>query len=591
MKTIKHILQYGIAGIIIICLFSCELDEYNPSGVTADAVWSTPQGFQTLVNAAYINQRTFYGKEDGIIMGEAGTDIWFRASKSDSYRQLFKYLDFTPDNNSSTKNYWRDLWPGVNMCNAGIERIDDAGFTSEKVKNEKLGELRFLRAFYYWHIVETWGGVMLRTTETKTPELEAKRSPVKDFYNLMIDDLEFAVQWLPVTPENPAEYSRATKKSAMGMLARVLLTRAYYSLDEDNKSEADSYFTRARDIAHATIDSAALWGVYLYPEYADLWDNSPTGNNKNNKEALYIISNSLNPSLNYDINGNRLHLWFMARYSDKPGLKQDIAYGNDEQRRFMPTQFLLDLFDETKDARYSASFQDTWLCNVEAGFTWNEADAAKYGKDASLVGTNIQFGDTALYVTKHAVPDKNIRKYLVIDRDSLFRADTIYTIADIYNPLIKYKDWNLTASNAQPGYNDILVIRLAEMYMIAAEAEFQLGDLTAAANDINVIRTRAAIPGKENDMQISTSDITLDFILDERAREFAGEHIRWFDLKRTRTLVQRIEKYNKDIRIPARLLRKDNGVFENVLLRPVPQTEIDALLNGEEFGQNPGYIE
>jgi hypothetical protein len=591
MKTIKNIIQYSFAGIIFISLFSCELDEYNPSGVTADAVWSTPQGFQTLVNAAYINQRTFYGKEDGVIMGEAGTDIWFRASKSDSYRQLFKYLDFTPDNNSSTKNYWRDLWPGVNMCNAGIGRINDAGFTSEKVKNAKLGELRFLRAFYYWHIVETWGGVMLRTSETTTPELEAKRSPVEDFYNLMIDDLEFAVQWLPVTPENPAEYSRATKKSAMGMLARVLLTRAYYSLDEGNKAEADSYFARARDIAHATIDSAALWGVSLYPDYADLWDNSPGGNNKNNKEALYIISNSLNPSLNYDINGNRLHLWFMAKYSDKPGMKQDIAYGNDEQRRFMPTQFLLDLFDETIDARYSASFQDTWLCNVEAGYTWKDADAVKYGKDASLVGTSIQLGDTALYVTKHVIPNKSTRKYLVIDRDSLFRADTIYTIADIYNPLIKFKDWNLTASNAQPGFNDILVIRLAEMFMIAAEAEFQLGDLSSAANDINVIRTRAAIPGKENDMLINASDITLDFILDERAREFAGEHLRWFDLKRTRTLVQRIEKYNKDIRIPARLLRKDNGVFENVLLRPVPQTEIDALLNGEEFGQNPGYIE
>ncbi len=590
MKTIQYI-RFGITGMIMFSLFSCELDEYNPSGVTADAIWSTPQGFQTLINAAYINQRTFYGKEDGIIMGEAGTDIWFRAGKSDSYRQLFKYLDFTPDNNSSTKNYWRDLWPGVNMCNAGIERIDHAGYTSDKVKNAKLGELRFLRAFYYWHIVETWGGVMLRTTETKTPELEAKRSPVKDFYNLMIDDLEFAVQWLPVTPENPAEYSRATKKSAMGMLARVLLTRAYYSLDEGNKAEADSYFTRARDIAHATIDSASMWGIYLYPDYAQLWDNSPTGNNKNNKEALYVISNSLNPSLNYDINGNRLHLWFMARYSDKPGLKQDIAYGNDEQRRFMPTQFLLDLFDETKDSRYKATFQETWLCNLPDGYTWKVADVTKFGKDASITGTTINYGDTALYVTKHVVHDKSTRKYLVIDRDSLFRADTIYTIADIFNPLIKYKDWNLTASNAQPGFNDILVIRLAEMYMIAAEAEFQLGDLAAAANDINVLRTRAALPGKENDMLISASDITLDFILDERAREFAGEHLRWFDLKRTRTLVQRIEKYNKDIRIPARLLRKDNGVFENVLLRPVPQTEIDALLNGEEFGQNPGYIE
>jgi hypothetical protein len=81
----------------------------------------------------------------------------------------------------------------------------------------------------------------------------------------------------------------------------------------------------------------------------------------------------------------------------------------------------------------------------------------------------------------------------------------------------------------------------------------------------------------------------MDFVLDERARELAGEHLRWFDLKRTRKLVERIEKYNKDIKIPANLLSKDNGYFENVLLRPIPQVELDALENAEEFGQNPGY--
>ena len=90
-------------------------------------------------------------------------------------------------------------------------------------------------------------------------------------------------------------------------------------------------------------------------------------------------------------------------------------------------------------------------------------------------------------------------------------------------------------------------------------------------------------------MRITADDVDLDFILDERARELAGEHLRRFDLKRTRKLVERIEKYNKDIKIPDILMRKDNGYFENVLLRPIPQVELDALENAEEFGQNPGY--
>lgn len=589
MKNIKYILKYSSILFLLVVMFTCnKLDEYNPSGATNDAIWSTPDGFQTLVNAAYINQRTFYGKEDGVLMAEAGTDIWFRASKSTSYRQLFRYADFSSSSAGTSTNYWRDIWPAINYCNAGIGRIGNVSFSSEVVKKQKEGELRFLRAFYYWHIVETYGGVSLRTTETTTPVLTAERSSVKDFYNLIITDLDSAVTWLPKTPVNPKEYSRATKKSAMGLLARALLSRAYYSIDEGNSSEAATYFTLAKQIAHTTIDSAVNWGISLYPNYSDLWNNAVGGNNKNSKEALYIISNSTNYALNYDANGNRLHLWFLAKYSDKPGMQQDLANGNDGYRYFMPTEFLLDLFDESKDSRYSATFQDIWKANKTAAYTWTASDATKYGKVAALVGQKINPGDTAFYITKNKVPDKSGRKYVVIDRDSLFRADTIYSITDAYPALKKFMDPNRTAANAQPGYNDILVIRLAEMYMIAAEAEFQLGDNTSAANDINVIRRRAS-KTHTGDMDVVPGDVTLDFILDERAREFAGEHMRWFDLKRTRTLAQRVQKYNKNVQIPDNLLQKGNGVFENMLLRPVPQTELDALLNGAEFGQNPGY--
>lgn len=600
MKNTITILQTGILIVLFASLFSCELEEYNPSGSTADAIWSTPEGFQTLINAAYGNQRTFYGKEDGIILGEAGTDLWFKAKKGWSYRELFRYEDFMGSTAGSNRNYWRDLWPAVNYCNSGINRIDNANYPSESEKNAKLGELRFLRAFYYWHIVETWGGVSLRTTETTTADLNAYRSPVEDFYELMIDDLNFAVEYLPV--DQGEEYSRASRKSAMGFLARVYLTRAYYSLDKNNKTEADSYFTLAKQLAHATIDSAALWGVSLFPDYADLWQNDI--NNKRCAEALYVVSNSIDPSLNYDGNGNRLHEWFLASYSNKPGLGLSIEYGYDKYGYFMPTQFLVDLFDEDVDARYYASFQEVWYCNDEEAIPkWlptelisQFADHASNGSWAvddngdtiRMADPKFAIGDTAMVITKHVFPDKHKKIYLVVDRDSLYYNDTIATIADVYPSMIKHLDPFRTVVDAQPGYLDIIVMRLAEMYMIAAEAEFQLGELSLAADDINVIRNRASIT-HSGDMNITAGEVTLDFILDERAREFAGEHLRWFDLKRTRTLVQRIEAYNKDIHMPDNLKAKGNGMFENALLRPIPQTELDALLNGDEFGQNPGY--
>ena len=81
-------------------------------------------------------------------------------------------------------------------------------------------------------------------------------------------------------------------------------------------------------------------------------------------------------------------------------------------------------------------------------------------------------------------------------------------------------------------------------------------------------------------MQIVPADITLDFILDERAREFAGEQIRWFDLKRTGKLVERVKKYNPD---GAAWIQDFHTV------RPIPQAQLDAVTNKDEFTQNPGY--
>ena len=174
MRT-KRYLKFSFLAASITLSISCnKLEEYNPSGATADAIWSTPEGFVTNVNAAYSEQRAWYGKEDGIFMSESGTDIWFNRDKNTYAGQLSQYAGLTPLQGNPVRAVWRDLWKAINICNAGINRINDAGFTNQTEKNRREGELRFLRAFYYWHIVETFGGVMLRIEETKTPLLKIK---------------------------------------------------------------------------------------------------------------------------------------------------------------------------------------------------------------------------------------------------------------------------------------------------------------------------------------------------------------------------------------------------------------------------------
>lgn len=558
---------------IMIFLVACNLDEYNPSGATAGAVWTTPKGFITLVNAAYAEQRAWYGKEDGLFMGEAGTDLWFNSNKDNYAVETMRYENFTPSTSNPNKAAWKLLYKAINLCNAGINRIGNAGFTDTVERNSREGELRFLRAFYYWHVVETYGGVMLSTKETVGLVLTATRSPVKDFYQLMTEDLEYAVKYLPVS--RGADYSRATKKSALGLLARVYLSGAYYYTG----AEAQSWFKKAQDAAQEVINRKAEFGVDLWANYADLWKPQ---NNKQNKEALYTVSNSINTALNYDGNANRMHLWFLTTYSSKPGMQLSMEYGRDNNRRFMPTRALLDFYDESKDARYNGSFQEVWICNK--AYTWTAADVANYKKDASLIGKQMIPGtDTMLYVTKKSIPDKALRPYIVIDRDSTYHANGSIYGANDFVQLKKFIDpITRAAANSYPGYLDIFVIRLAEMYLIGAEAAFQQGNNNAAAAYINVLRTRAAIKTPVDhtlEMQVDAANINLAFILDERARELAGEHLRWFDLKRTGKLVDRIHQYNPDV----------TQVQPIHVLRPVPQVELDALTNGIEFGQNEGY--
>jgi len=572
MKNIKYKFLPCLLGTMLLGMASCnDLEEYNPSGATADAAWSTPEGFVTLVNAAYSEQRSWYGKEDGIFMSESGTDLWYNRDKNTYASQLTQYAGLTSLQGNPNRAAWILLWKAINVCNAGINRINNAGFVTEAEKNRREGELRFLRAFYYWHIVETYGGVMLRTEETQEPVLTATRSSVDEFYNLIVSDLEFAAANLPQQSFWGNEYSRASKKAALGFLARAYLSRAYYATGADRTT----YFTKAREVANDVINRKAELGVDLWATYADMWNPA---NNKRNKEALYVVSNSSNPSLNYDSNGNRLYQVFQAPYNGKPGLELSLAYGYESSRRLMPTLALLDFFNEEIDARYATSFQEVWIANKN--YTWTAADANTYKKDASVVGKQIRAGiDTAMYITKKSLTGERRKPYLAVDRDSVYLPNRTIRNGTLYVNFQKFRDPDRTSATAQPGFKDVIVMRLAEMYLIAAEAEFQLGNNNEAARQINVLRTRAARPGRVADMQIAAGDITLDFILDERARELAGEHLRWFDLKRTDKLVERVKKYNPDI----------TAIQSFHILRPIREEELNALTNREEFGQNPGY--
>ena len=239
--------------------------------------------------------------------------------------------------------------------------------------------------------------------------------------------------------------------------------------------------------------------------------------------------------------------------------------------RYMPTLSLLNLFDDANDSRYAASFQTVWYANRAGTGAINGTTTTR----------TFSIGDTAIYCPKTVIPAGSLsNKYTTYDLSKVYGSNGIPIQTKFYASLKKFKDSTRASIPEAQSARDAFMIRLAEMYLIAAEAEFNNSKSDSAAYYLNEIRKRAAIPGREAAMQITPAQVSLDFILDERARELCGEQLRWFDLKRTNKLVSRIQAMNPDA---ARYVQPYH------MVRPIPQSQLDAVTNKSAFTQNPGY--
>lgn len=549
-----------MAGLAVFSSCNKKLNEYNPSGLTPEVAYSNAKGMETLVNAAYTYTRFWYGKEEGYSLSEMGTDIWTNGT-GDVFPQLSRYENLQGSNTSALRMMWDNFYAAIYLCNTGISKIAGIPDYTATQKATREGELRFLRAFYYWHIVETWGGVHFVTQPVDGNENTANRKPVDTFYKQIVEDLQFAVNNLPA---KTSDYGRATSWVARAFLARIYLTRGMN----------DEALALANDLIKNS-------GFELMPKYGDLWN---MGNLKNS-EVVWAVDYSTNLA-NNDISSsaypfghprgsNTGHLFFLMVYDQVNSsiLARDIPNGR-PFNRYMPTLSLLNLFNDEHDSRYQSSFQTVWFANKTvrgAGNKFNTSDTA-----------NFKPGDTLCYCAKETLQgsDMNAKHYTTYDVSRVYGSNGIPAQRQFYVSLKKFKDSTRASINEAQSARDVFVIRLAEMYLIAAEAAMKVNKLDSAAYFINQIRTRAAIPGHEAAMQISAGDVTLDFILDERARELCGEQLRWFDLKRTGKLLERVQNLNPDA---AQFIQPFHTV------RPIPQSQLDAVTNKGEFMQNEGY--
>lgn len=533
------------------------LEEDNRNGLTEDTFYKTTSGAEALVNSCYTPLRFWYGQEYAISMTEIGTDIFTRGNGC-GQPELSDYNSSLQGSGRALTKEWERLYSALNSCNSAIERLPESDLNSAD-KETHLGEVHFLRALYLWHIVETWGGVYLTEKECKSPSGMVYRSSVEDFYKTINSDLKLAMEKLPA---KATEYGRATKGAAEALAARVCL------YNNDN----------AGALEHAK-NVITNYGFELASDYNELCDINTCNDSKENifvcvydKNEIYGTSIEEGPDGKAIIwrtpGNNPVHLFWVMCYDqvlDKNGKKpvtRSIEYGRGFNR-YMPTVFYLDLFNEKIDSRYDDIFQKAWICN-------------------NTNSSYINKGDTAIVFTKYSMSEEEQAKhnYIVIDRDKVYNADGSVKNRTQNVTFKKFLDPTRESVNYTGSKRHGVILRLAEMYLIAAEAELNLNNKQEGAKYINVVRRRAAVKGHESEMEIAPDQLTLDFILDERARELGGEQQRWFDLKRTGKLIERVKKYNPDA--------KEN-IKDYHTLRPIPQTQLDAVINKQDFSQNAGY--
>lgn len=547
---------------------SCDkfLEEKLVSDVAGSTYYTTAAGLEDAVDATYSFLKWVYSNERAYTLTVFGTDTY--TNGADGNHKSFNYYDNgLNSSNDVMREMWQNLYRGINSANAVINRSQAITDITPASLNIRLAEVRFLRALYYFNLVRQWGDVHLTLEETIGAVVEANKTSQATIYEkAIIPDLEFAIANLPATQSN---YGRATKPAAEHLLGLALLTRGYQSFAKsDDFSRAEQYFGNV----------ITGYNFSLVSDMVRLWDQS----NTRNSEIIFAVQYSVDPILNGG-EGNRGHLYFLMEYDIQPGMIRDIANGR-PFKRFRPTDYLLNLWsaDRDNDKRYQDTYKHVWISNNATSIPkWTQAnvDAGAKNKDGSpaVVGQNrYAVGDTAIYIPG---PGRDAKWTATKKLQTRYR---VYTRNDyserIFAHISKFIDPRRPAIQWEQGSRDWFVMRLGDTYLLRAEARFKQGNTAGAASDINVVRTRAAFPGKAANMQITAASVTMDFILDERARELDAEQCRWYDLTRTGTLVSRVKLHNP--------LAAANIAAHHVR-RPIPQIQIDRTLGG--YVQNCGY--
>ncbi len=551
MKTnnkVRALFQASMVLVVFIAIFvRCDeklLNEKSLSSPSSDQVLSSKAGFESFVTTMYADARNeFFMSDNWQVpwMYSVGTDV---AVMADQTLPLFvNYATQLTSTNSMVVDYmWNWAYGAIAKTNSIIvagNSSDLSIWNSEAERNAIIAEAKFFRAYYHNVLAILYGGVPIADTVYSEPKVNFVRATRKEVWEFAKKDLVYASKWLPTTMAKSAE-GRVVKAAADHLLSEV-----YISL-----GEYDNAITSASDVINSGLYKLmdARFGsesISLGDVYSDLFKDNNQNRSSGNMESLYVIQ--VEDGVTGGVPGAGGNNWLRGWGPRYFGLKDPKGATGmvicDSMGRgpgwIRPSNYFYydiwkgDLKNDMRNSRF----------NIRRSFVYNNPASTYYGK---LVEKRTAFLDTMYYLYP------TIRK-------------------------IEGKVGKTTNNTYGKTYKDYARYRLAETYLLRAEAYIRKGSsfYANAAADINVVRARV------NAKQISAADVSIDFLLDERARELIVEEPRRLTLMRMGKLVERVKKYCMN---PTAV----SSVRDCNELYPIPQTAIDANF-GAVLEQNPGY--
>ena len=642
MKPIfSKIRVLGTAALALFLTASCSdiLDE-QPRSSYDPTFFKTEKGVEGGVTSMYAHLRYIYGQAYYYNSCLTGTD---EATWGWSADGNFKDADLSGVGNLTATTcrsdaLWGTAFSNINTANGVIENGAEVG-----VNESLVSEARFFRAFDYFLLVQTFGGVPLDlgSGELKfniTPSRTSVRNTVPEVYTKAIfPDLLTAIENLPA---NPRVTGGVTKTVARLYLAKAYLAYAWWLKNPNNiptypecqRTDPDGhdaawYFQQAYDVAVTAIENPGPFGLQ-----ESFWMVNAGPNDRNMEILLYADHTQEDEyynggSLSYGGGGapDNFAGWMMnwnytdARSADNQAVINRIAeqcYGRPWTRMAPPLGVFTKTFaDKVNDSRYDGTFTTVYRGNWStAGQNWESvtnANGMKVKEREPIFSFVFQDMDKIDYAGEGSKSNLGAgtlpgRADWVLGLDAVGR----YLYPGLWK-LGPYRTDNGSgagqpnAGSTRP-YN---IAKFSELYLVAAEAAVE-GAATQAGKSardlVNVLRARAGrwtysnAEYKEVDRDFSAemtaatpATIDINYILDERSREFYGEGYRWFDLVRTQKWNEYADSYvicgGKGDHNPQTYSRTIEAFH---YLRPIPQGQLDGMEMTEEEKdayQNPGY--